>query len=148
MTKQQLFSSKETDEVVVYTDGGSRGNPGPSALGVVIQAGAMKKAYGEYLGNTTNNIAEYSAIVFALKKIKQLFGKEKAEDMTVKMFMDSELAVRQLNGEYKIENESLQPLWLQIWNLKIDFKKVTFTHVLREKNKGADKEVNRVLDAR
>lgn len=148
MIKQHLFSSKEMDEVIIHTDGGSRGNPGPSALGVVIELGGAKKAYGEYLGNTTNNIAEYSAIVFALKKIKQLFGKEKANKLVVKMFMDSELAVRQLNGEYKIENESLQPLWLQIWNLKIDFKKVTFSHVPREKNKGADREVNRVLDAR
>ncbi|MDP3956719.1 MAG: ribonuclease HI family protein [bacterium] len=144
---QQLFSTKESHEVIVYTDGGSRGNPGPAALGVIIQFGGTKKIYGEKVGHATNNIAEYSAIVFALKKMKQLVGKKKAEELTVKMFMDSELAVRQLNGEYKIENEDLQPLWLRIWNLKIDFKKVIFAHVPREKNKEADRAVNRALDA-
>jgi len=146
MPKQQLFHSKEINEAVVYTDGGSRGNPGPAALGVVIQLGGAKKIYGERIGHATNNIAEYSAIVFALKKIKQLVGKVKTKELTVKMFMDSELAMRQLNGEYKIENKDLQPLWLDIWNLKIDFKHVTFAHVPRERNKEADGAVNRALD--
>lgn len=145
--KQQLFSSKETNEVIIHTDGGSRGNPGAAAIGVVIERGSMKKIYGEAIGDATNNIAEYSAIVFALKKVKQLFGKETAKKLTLNVFMDSELAVRQLNGEYKIENEELQPLWLKIWNLKIDFKKVTFAHVPRERNREADREVNRVLDS-
>ncbi|HEY4523697.1 MAG TPA: ribonuclease HI family protein [Candidatus Paceibacterota bacterium] len=144
---QQLFSSRESHEVIVYTDGGSRGNPGPAALGAVIQFGGTKKIYGEKIGNATNNIAEYSAIIFALKKIKQLVSKEKTKKLTVKIFMDSELAVRQLNGEYKIENTDLQPLWLAVWNLKIDFKKVIFAHVPREKNKEADRAVNRALDS-
>lgn len=144
--RQGLFKNEEVSEVVIHTDGGSRGNPGPAALGVVIQSGSMKKSYGETIGHTTNNIAEYSAIVFALKKVKQLFGKKKARNLSIKMFMDSELAVKQLNGEYKIENEALQPLWFQIWNSKIDFKKVTFAHVPRERNREADREVNRALD--
>lgn len=138
------------EKVIVYTDGGSRGNPGPAALGVVIQdaAGHTIKVYGEALGVKTNNEAEYSAVVSALKKIKALFGKKKTKNMKVEMRMDSELVARQLTGQYKIEVEKLFPLFISVWNLKMDFKEISFRHVPREKNREADRMVNEALDAK
>ena len=136
------------EKIIVYTDGGSRGNPGEAALGVVIcdAGGNTIKSYGVRLGVKTNNEAEYSAIVSALKKIKALYGKEKTKKIEVEMRMDSELAMRQLSGQYKIESEKIIPLFIEVWNLKLDFAKVTFSHVPREKNKEADKMVNEALD--
>lgn len=129
----------------MYTDGGSRGNPGPAALGVFIET--LDKRFGEFLGTKTNNEAEYAAIVAALKKIKSLLGKEKAKQVAVECRMDSELACRQLNHQYKIENEKLQPLFLLVWNLMLDFGTVNFVHVPREKNTVADAEANKAMDA-
>lgn len=134
------------EQIVIYTDGGSRGNPGPAALGVHIET--LGKRYGEFLGTKTNNEAEYAAILSAMKKAKSLVGKEKAKRTWLDMRMDSELACRQLNHEYKIENEKLQPLFLAIWNLTLDFGKVTFSHVPRERNTVADAEANKVMDER
>ena len=132
------------EKIIVYTDGGSRGNPGPAALGVVIQdaKGKVLKRYGERLGIKTNNEAEYEAVIHALKKIKALYSGANAKKMTIDMRMDSELVSKQLNGVYKVEEERLFPLFIKIWNLKIDFGKLTFTHVPRTNNKDADKMVN------
>lgn len=140
----------EKEKFIVYTDGGARGNPGPAAIGVVIknEKGQTVKEYGEYLGETTNNEAEYKAPIFALKKIKSTWGKEKAKKTEVEIFSDSELLVKQLNGEYKVENSNIQTFFLQLWNLKTDFKKVSFTAIPREKNKEADRLVNEALDAK
>lgn len=134
---------------IIYTDGGARGNPGPAAIGVVIsdEKGRVLKEYGEYIGKTTNNDAEYQAIISALKKLKSLIGKTKAKQATVKAFLDSELVVKQITGLYKVENENIQKLFLQLWNLRIDFKKVEFEAIRREQNKNADKMVNEALDA-
>ena len=136
------------EKIIIYTDGGSRGNPGEAAIGIVIknEQGDTIKTYGEVLGIATNNIAEYTAIVVALQKVKQLLGKERTKKTEIEFRMDSELAMKQLNGEYKIENEDLQPLFLKIWNLKFDFGKMSFKHIPREKNKEADKLVNEALD--
>lgn len=131
-------------KIVMYSDGGSRGNPGPAALGVYIET--LDKAFGEYLGTKTNNEAEYAAIVAGLKKIKSLIGKEKAKQTAVECRMDSELAMKQLNHIYKIENERLQPLFFQVWNLMLDFSSVEFVHVRRELNTLADAEANRAMD--
>jgi ribonuclease HI len=106
----------------------------------------LDKRFGEFLGTKTNNEAEYSAIVAGLKKIKSLIGKEQAKKMAVECRMDSELACRQLNHIYKIENEKLQPLFFQVWNLMLDFKEVKFVHVPREQNTVADAEANRAMD--
>lgn len=137
-------------KIIAYTDGGSRGNPGPAALGVVIKnaRGDVLKKYGEALGVRTNNEAEYEAVLFALKKIKQLFGKEKIKTITVEIRMDSELVQRQLSGEYKIEEEKLFPLFIKIHNLQIDFDTVLFVHIPREQNHEADRMVNEALDSR
>jgi len=135
-------------KVHIYTDGGARGNPGSAALGVVIKDDKdnLIKEYGGFLGTKTNNEAEYEAVIFALKKIKHLFGKKKTKELNLLLYTDSELVTRQLNGEYKIENDKLQPLFIKIWNLKIDFGPITFKHVTRDKNKEADRLVNEVLD--
>ncbi len=101
----------------IYTDGGARNNPGPAGIGVVIG----DKEYGEYIGETTNNVAEYKAIIFALKKTRHLLGKSKLKNTEVIINSDSELAVNQLNGKFKILEKDLQPLFLEIWNLRFDF---------------------------
>ena len=133
---------------IIHTDGGSRGNPGPAALGAVIEeeAGTLKKEYGEYIGRATNNEAEYEAVIFALKKLKQLVGKEKAFESKVEVRVDSELLERQINGRYKILDGNIQPLFLELWNLKIDFSDIKFKHVPRQKNRAADRMVNAALD--
>lgn len=139
------------EQIHIYTDGGSRGNPGPAALGVVFfdEQGNVLKEYGEALGVRTNNEAEYEAVVFALKKAKQLFGKERLKRAHIEVRMDSQLAVEQLSGRYKIENEKLQPLFMKIWNTRVELGgRVSFTHVPREENKEADRMVNTALDAK
>ncbi len=136
----------ETDKIIVYTDGGSRNNPGPSALGVVIKIDSGIKKYGKFIGSATNNEAEYSAVVFALKKIKQLIGNEKAEKSKIEIRADSELLINQLNGKYKIKEKNLVPFFIDIWNLKQDFGDIKFFHIPREENKEADKLVNKELD--
>src|SRR3989338_1267318 len=133
---------------IIHTDGGSSGNPGPSAIGVVIEksGGGLKHEYGEFVGVGTNNEAEYKAVIFALKKLKQLIGKEEAGKTKAEIHADSELLCRQLNGEYKIMDEKIQKLFLEIWNLKLDFGEMIFKHVRREENKDADRMVNAALD--
>ena len=140
--------ASKSEKIITYTDGGSRGNPGQAALGVVIQnsSGRIIKEYGEALGIRTNNEAEYEAVVSALKKIKALYGKEKTKKMEIEMRMDSELVMKQLTGKYRMEDEKLVPLFMKIWNLKLDFGKISFIHVPREKNKEADRMVNEALD--
>lgn len=130
----------------IYTDGGARGNPGPAAVGVVIEGSGIDRKIGEYIGETTNNEAEYRAVITAMKKMKQIIGSDKAGQAKLEFFVDSELLVKQLNGEYKIKEETLQKLFIELWNLKLDFKEVSFTHILRGKNKEADKLVNEALD--
>ena len=136
----------EKNKITIHTDGGARGNPGPAAIGAVIEGGFGKKEYGEYIGETTNNEAEYKAVIFALKKLKQLVGSSGAKTSAVEVIMDSELIERQLNGEYKIKEKNLQNYFIEIWNLKSDFNSVSFRHVLRSENTEADQIVNQVLD--
>lgn len=137
-----------TNYIILNTDGGSRGNPGPAAVGVVIsdESGQVLKTYGESIGIATNNDAEYQALIFGLKKIKLLFGKEKAKQMSVECRLDSELVVKQLNHEYKLKEERIQKFFIEIWNTMLDFNTVDFKHIPREQNKLADKMVNEALD--
>ena len=132
------------NRAVIYTDGGSRSNPGPSALGVVVTDGKGKvlKEYSHYLGEATNNQAEYEAVIFALQKAKQLKIKE------LEIRTDSELIGKQLLGEYKIKDPDLQPLFIKAWNLRLDYDKVDMKIIPREQNKKADKLVNQELDSR
>jgi ribonuclease HI len=135
-------------KLVIYADGGSRGNPGPAAAGVVIQDknGSEIKKYGQFLGRQTNNEAEYQAVILALKKIKQIFGKKETQKMSLEIRIDSELVANQLNAEYKIEEERLFPFFIEIWNLKQDFGRIKFVLIPREKNRQADRLVNQALD--
>lgn len=135
------------EKIVVYTDGGSRGNPGPAAIGIYVES--LGKKYAEFIGeNRTNNEAEYEALIFALKKLKELVGKGKTKTAEIECYLDSELVVRQLNHEYKLKDARIQAYFIEIWNLMLDFSRVTFAHVPRERNKVADALVNEALDAR
>ena len=136
-------------KIIVNTDGASRGNPGPGAIGVVIknEAGEVIKKYSEYLGlERTNNEAEYEAVIFSLKKLKLLLGKKAIKKAEVEIRSDSELLVKQMNGEYKIMEIALQKLFMKIWNLKTEFGKVIFVYVPREENSEADRLANLALD--
>ena len=135
----KLFNSSN---LVIYTDGGARGNPGPAAIGAVIG----DKEYAECVGRKTNNEAEYLAVVFALKKAKQLLGNSKAKKTEIELRLDSELVAKQLRREYKVREPGLQPLFLEAWNLCLDFKNITVLHVPRAQNSRADALVNRALD--
>jgi len=130
--------------LTINTDGGARGNPGPAAIGVVMknEKGDVLLAEGKYIGETTNNQAEYQAVIFALEKAHALGGTD------LRFNLDSELVVKQLNGEYNVKNQDLAVQFMKIWNWRSKFKSVEFKHVYREKNKEADEMVNRALDER
>ena len=130
-------------QVKIFTDGGSRGNPGPSALGYVITDMSDKVLVenGVYLGITTNNQAEYQAVKVAMDIAYKMGARE------AQMFMDSLLVVNQLKGIFKVKNRDLWPIYESILNQSKKYKKITFTHVPREYNKLADAEVNKVLDS-
>ena len=127
---------------IIFTDGGARGNPGPAGIGAVIynEDKVLVAEISEYLGETTNNQAEYKALIAALKKAITLGAIE------VECYLDSELVVKQLNREYKIKNKELAPLFLEIHNLSLNFKKISFAHIPRERNKEADKLANEAMD--
>ncbi len=130
-------------KLIIYTDGGARGNPGPAGIGVVISDGhKIIRQIAEYIGETTNNQAEYKAVIRALAESKNLRADE------LEFYLDSELVVRQLNREYKVKNKELAPLFMKVYNLSQGFKKVTFKHVIRERNQAADALVNKALDER
>ena len=139
---------KGKGKIQIFTDGGSRGNPGPAAIGYVIkdEIGHTIKSHGEVIGNTTNNEAEYRAVLSALQKAKALLGGKRIKDIETEVYMDSQLVVRQLNHEYKLEEEKLFPFFIKIWNLQTAFGKITFAHIPREKNREADRLVNGALD--
>jgi ribonuclease HI len=130
------------DKLIINSDGGARGNPGPAGLGVIIKTdtGKVVAKISEYLGVATNNQAEYQAILAGIAKAKEL-GAE-----AIDFYLDSELAVKQLNREYKVRNKELAPLYVKIYNLTLQFKKVTFFHVRREFNKEADVLANEAMD--
>lgn len=138
---------KNLGTINVFTDGGSRGNPGESAYGFYIEKEDKNEiiSVGKRIGVTTNNVAEYSAILESLKWISQnLF---EYQILKINYFMDSNLAVNQLNGIYKIKNAKLREILFEIKMLETQIKTpIIYTHVPREENKIADKLVNEALD--
>lgn len=138
----------EKELFIINTDGGARNNPGPAAIGFVIQDAKdhVFKEHGEAIGKATNNIAEYKAVIAALKKLKSLVGGEKAKKAHVEVRSDSELLVRQVNAQYKVKEPELVPLFVEIWNARQDFGEVHFVHITRDKNRAADALVNQALD--
>jgi len=129
-------------KLIIYSDGGARGNPGPAGIGAVIydEEKNIVHEISEYLGETTNNQAEYRAVIAAIEKLKEFEVEE------LNFFLDSELVVKQLNGQYKVKNAGLAPLFVKIHNARQSFKKVTFSHVRREYNKEADALANKAMD--
>jgi len=113
--------------LTVYSDGASRGNPGISAIAFIIMTedGILLKRYSKYVGIRTNNQAEYEALISALESASKL------TDQEVTCFMDSELVVKQLNGEYQVRNPTLKTLWLRVQELKQSFQRITFKSVPR-----------------
>ncbi len=130
------------NKIIIHSDGGARGNPGPAGIGAILndENGLVLAKISHYLGETTNNQAEYKALIAGLEKAVEL----KADE--VDCFLDSELVVKQLNREYKVKNAELAPLFLKVHNLSLSFKKITFTHVRRELNKIADELANQAMD--
>jgi len=136
------------ENIICYTDGGARGNPGPAGAGAVIQdgEGRVLKEVSEFLGNGTNNFAEYAAVVLVLKTVKKMYG-DKTKNLSVEVRMDSELVQKQLSNEYQIKEPSLVPQFIEIHNMRVkDFPHVSFVHVPREKNKEADKLANDAMN--
>ncbi len=129
-------------KLIIYSDGGARGNPGPAGIGVAIynEKKEVVDKISEFLGVATNNQAEYRAILAGIKQAKKLGATE------IDFYLDSELAVKQLNREYKVKNKDLAPLFLEIYNLSLSFKKITFTHIRRELNVLADALANEAMD--
>lgn len=131
----------------VFCDGGARGNPGPAAIGVVIkhENGKVLHQFGKKIGETTNNVAEYTAVIEGLSLVQQKFNQTKP--LTLNFYLDSELIVKQLNGVYKIKHPKLRELLMRVRELEGDLDgEISYRHVLREKNKQADKLVNGALD--
>lgn len=133
------------EKITVFTDGGARGNPGPAAAGAVLYAGKERLICGKYLGENTNNFAEYSAVIIALEKLLEQ-GRITPKNVQIDLFADSLLVVKQLNGEYKVKSTNIKPLYEQVKVLESKFGEVNHFHVPREKNREADAEVNRILD--
>lgn len=137
------------EKIIIYTDGGARGNPGPAGIGAIIkdEAGKVLKEVSQYIGETTNNMAEYQALIAALTEAKTMFG-EKLREMAVDVRMDSELVVRQLSGIYKVKEPSLKEQFAKVATMRLeDVPNITFTHVYREENSHADQLVNAAIDA-
>lgn len=140
----------QTKILNIYTDGGSRGNPGPAALGVYIEneTGTILAAIGEAIGNGTNNVAEYSAITAGFSWAIQ--NKNKMPHLLrINFFMDSQLATQQLNGIYKVKNPKLREFIFLIKQKEAEMGiPVYYSHIPREENKKADKLVNMALDSK
>ncbi|MDZ4169009.1 MAG: ribonuclease HI family protein [Coriobacteriia bacterium] len=126
---------------VLHTDGGARGNPGPAGAGFVIEAdGEIVCRGGRYLGSTTNNVAEYEALIWGLENVRELGF------TAVAVNADSELVVKQLQGAYRVKNAGLKPLFLSAMALLRGFDEYTVTHVRRENNADADAMANAAMD--
>ena len=127
----------------LFTDGGARGNPGPAAYGYVLEAedGTVLASHGEYIGQATNNVAEYSGLVAGLRKALEL------QVPDVEVVSDSELMVKQMRGEYRVKNAALRELYAEADRLARRVGNVEYRHVKRAHNEEADRLVNAALDA-
>ncbi len=134
---------KKTKACTIYTDGGARGNPGPAAAGGVIvgSRGAVLAEVSEFLGVTTNNVAEYRALILTLQRALDMGCSE------IEVCMDSELVVRQLSGLYRVKDAKMRPLHAHATTLLEKFATTRVRHIPRTENKRADKLVNAILDA-
>lgn len=122
-----------TSKAVIHTDGASSGNPGPAGIGAVIEFRGATHELSEYIGEATNNVAEYTALVRALEEARRLGAQ------SVHVYMDSELVVRQVGGRYKVKNEGLRPIYERAMTLLRSFRSYKAEHVPRERNTEADR---------
>lgn len=131
-------------KILIYSDGASRGNPGPAGAGAVLigEDGEILATEYQYLGTATNNLAEYSGAILGLQKAIELGATQ------VTLRADSELLIKQLKGQYKVKNEGLKPLYQRALSLLKNFKGVVLEHVPREANKLADRAANQAIDTR
>jgi ribonuclease HI len=123
-------------------DGGARGNPGEAGCGIVLEAGGRREEHTLYLGITTNNVAEYAALLAALERSHALG----LEELAIRS--DSQLLVEQMNGGYRVKAPHLKPLWLRARTLAAAFRRFSIVHVPRERNRAADALANRAVDHR
>ena len=136
------YFTLKNSKIEIYVDGGSRGNPGPSGVGVVIldANGKRLKEVSKYIGEATNNIAEYNALLYGLEEALML----RVDEIVVNL--DSELVAKQLTGDYRVKDSILKPLFERAMNMLNSFKGFEIRHIEREKNKEADKLVNRAIN--
>jgi ribonuclease HI len=129
-------------EINIYTDGAARGNPGPAGIGAIIldKSGNVEKELADYIGEATNNVAEYQAVIAGLEAAKE-FSPE-----VINIFADSQLVIRQLKGEYRVKSERLRPYYEKVQKLLTDFNDYNLQYIPREKNKEADKLANVGID--
>ncbi|MFC1651633.1 ribonuclease HI family protein [Patescibacteria group bacterium] len=136
----------------LYSDGGSRGNPGPAAFGYILKnnKNVVLKKEGKYLGELTNNQAEYQGLIAGLKAALEFSAKggsaSGGNPDQLNCFLDSELIVGQMEGDFKVKNEGLKPLFREAQELAQKFSRITFNHIERSKNSEADKLLNRTLN--
>lgn len=133
---------------ICYTDGGARGNPGPSGIGVVIQdhTGEILKEFSKFIGKQTNNFAEYEAVILLFSELTKLLGKKSIET-EIEVRLDSELVTKQLRGEYRVKDAGLKKQYEKLEKIRgNNFPHVKFVHVRREKNKDADRLANVAMD--
>jgi ribonuclease HI len=137
-------------KLIIHTDGGARGNPGPAAIGVVIEDGKEIAGFGKRIGETTNNVAEYTAVIEALTYVKSQipnFRHQTDEQTLIQFFLDSTLVVNQLNGLYKVKEMHLRELLTKVRLLEGEVGgMITYTYIPREQNRRADFFVNKALD--
>lgn len=136
------------ERIICHTDGGARGNPGPAGAGAIITKpdGTIVTEVSQFLGNGTNNYAEYAAVLLALKTLKKQYG-AKTKSIAVEIKLDSELIQRQLSHVYQIKEPGLVPQFIEIHNMRVkDFPHLTFSHVPRAQNKDADRLANEAMD--
>ena len=142
-----VIDSGYSESIIIYTDGGSRGNPGPAgAGGVIMKDSKVIAEVSKYLGIQTNNYAEYSALILTLEKAIELG----IINENIKVYMDSNLIVKQLNGEWKVKHKNIIPLFnsvKQLINNSFKNNNITFTHIYRQYNKLADKLANDAMDS-
>ena len=125
-------------EIIIYTDGASINNPGPSGAGFIISINKEKKEYSVPLGVKTNNQAEYMAVILAIKKLKQLIGKDEIKKARIKVYSDSQLLIEQMNHRYKIKDAKVRDMFFELWNETVALN-ILFTDIKREENTEADK---------
>jgi len=132
-------------DVILFYDGGSRGNPGPAACGIIIKVNGVQQSFGYYLGELTNNQAEYLGLQLGLIQLQRIVKNLSVNKVII--CMDSELVIRQMTGNYKVRDGKLQPIFRQISKLIGQLPMVQFNHIPRGQNEAADQMVNDTLDA-